>query len=79
MRPHRSTGIAPLELVNPMGVSSCAIKDVSRTGAYPLTAQRGTAAEKRAQVDLLTRLVQFVSQMRAALKATQGSYKRDHY
>jgi len=54
-RPHRSTGVAPLELVNPMGVSSRAFKDASRTGAYPLTAQRGTAAEKRAQVDLLTR------------------------
>jgi len=77
-RPHRSTGVAPLELVNPMGVSSRAFKDVSRTGAYPLTAQRGTAAEKRAQADLITLLVQLVPQMRATLKATQGRYKRDH-
>ena len=28
-RTHRSTGVAPLELVNPMGVSSWAFKDVS--------------------------------------------------
>jgi len=77
-RPHQSTGIAPLELVNPMKVSSWAFKDVSRTGAYPLTAQRGTAAEKRAQADLLTRFVQLVPQMQATLKATQGRYKRDH-
>jgi len=77
-RPHRSTGVAPLELVNPMGVSSWAFKDVSRTRAYPITAQRGTAAEKRAQADLLTRVVQLVSQMRATLKGTQGRYKRDH-
>jgi len=77
-RPHRSTGVAPLELVNPMGVSSWAFKDVSRTGAYQVTAQRGTAAEKRAEADLLTRLVQLVPQMRATLKATQGRYKRDH-
>jgi len=76
-RPHRSTRAAPLELVNPMGVSSWAFKDVSRTGAYPLTAQRGTAAEKRAQAALLTRLVQLVPQMRATLKATQGRYERD--
>jgi len=77
-RPHRSTGVAPLELVNPMGVLSWAFKDVSREGAYPLTAQRGTAAEKRAQADLPTRFVQLVPQMRATLKATQGRYKRDH-
>ena len=77
-RPHRSTGVAPLELANPMGVSSWAFKDVSRTGAYPLTAQRGTAAEKRAQADLLTGPVQLVPQIRAPLKSTQGSYKRDH-
>jgi len=77
-RPHRSTGVAPLELVSPMGVSSWAFKVVSRTGAYPLTAQRGTAAEKRAQADLLTRLVQLVPQMRETLKATRGRYKRDH-
>jgi len=78
IRPHRSTGVAPLEPINPMGVSSWAVKDVSGTGAYPLTAQRGTAAEKRAQADLQTRLVQLVPQMRATLKATQGRYKRDH-
>ena len=77
-RPHRSTGVAPLELVNPMGVSSWAFKDVSRTRAYPLTEQRGTAAEKRAQADLLTRLKQLVPQMRETLKATLGRYKRDH-
>jgi len=77
-RPNRSTGDAPLKLVHLMGVSSWAFKDVSRTGAYPLTAQRGTAAEKRAQAALLTRLVQLVPQMRATLKVTQGHYKRDH-
>jgi len=77
-RPHRSTGVAPLELVNPMGVSSWAFKDVSRTGAYTFTAQRGTAAERRAQADLLTRLVQLVPQMRATLEATQARYKCDH-
>jgi len=77
-RPHRSTGVATLELVNPMGVSSWAFKDVSRTGAYPFPAQRGTAAENRAQAALLTRLVQLVPRMRAKLKATQGRYERDH-
>jgi len=76
--PHRSTGVTPLELVNPTGVSSWAFKDVSRTGAFSLTAQRGTAAEKRAQADLLTRLGQLVPHMRATLEATQGRYKRDH-
>ena len=40
-----------------MGLSSWASKGVSRTEAYPLTVQRGTAAEKRAQAALLTRLV----------------------
>ena len=45
---------------------------------YLFTTQRGKAAEKRAQADLLTRLVQLVPQMRATLKATQGRYKRDH-
>jgi len=34
--PHRGTGVAPLELVNPIGMSSWAFKDVSRTGAYPV-------------------------------------------
>ena len=77
-RPHRSTGVAPLELVNPMGVCSWAFKDIPKSGAYPITAQRGTAAEKKAQADLLTRLVQLIPQMRATLKATQGRYKRDH-
>jgi len=71
-RPHRSTGVAPLELLNPTGVSSWGFKDVSRTGTYPLSAQRGTAEEKRAQADLLTRFVQLVPQVRATLKATQG-------
>jgi len=77
-RPHRSTGVAPLELVNPMGVSSWAFKDIPKSGAYPITAQRGTAAEKLAQATLLTRLVQLIPQMRATLKAPQGRYKRDH-
>jgi len=77
-RPHRSTGVIPLELVNRMGVSNWAVKDVSRTGEYPIMAQRGTAAQKRAQAALWTLLVQFVPQMRATLKATQGRYKRDH-
>jgi len=70
--PHWSTDVASLELVNPMGVSSWAFKDVFRTGAYPLTTQRGTAAEKRAQAALLTSLMQLVPQMRATHKATQG-------
>jgi len=75
--PHRSTWVAPLELVNPMGVSNSALKDFSRTAAYPLMAQRGTAAEKRAQAALLTLLVQLIPQLRARLKATQRRYKRD--
>jgi len=37
-RLHRSTGVAPLELVNPMRVSGWACKGVSLTGAHPLTA-----------------------------------------
>jgi len=76
--PPRSTGVAPLELFNPMGVSNWAFKDFSRTAAYPLMALRGTAAEKRAQAALLTLLVQLIPQMRAILKETQGRYKRDH-
>jgi len=40
-----------------MGVASWAFKDVLKTWSYPLTAQRGTAAEKRARAALLTRLV----------------------
>jgi len=67
-----------LELVNPKGVSSWVLKDVSRTGAYTLMAQRGTAAEKRAQAELLTGLVPLVPHMRATLKETQGRYQRDH-
>jgi len=35
-RPHRSTGVAPLELVNPMGVSSRAFKNIPMSGAYPI-------------------------------------------
>jgi len=58
--PHRRAWVAPLELVNPMGVSNSALKDFSRTGAYPLMAQRGIAAEKRAQAALLTLLVQLI-------------------
>jgi len=77
-RPNRSTGVAPLEVVNPMGVSSWAFKDIRKSGAYPITAQRGSAAEKRAQAALRTRHVQFISQMWATFKATQGRYKRDH-
>ena len=76
--PHRSTGVAPLELVNPMGVSSWASKDIPKSRAYPITAQHGTAAEKRAQAALLTRLVQLISHMRSTLKETQGRNKRDH-
>ena len=67
-----------MESVNPIGVSSLAFRDVPRTGAYPLAAQRGTAAEKWAQAALLTRLVRLIPQMRATLKATQGRYKRAH-
>jgi len=59
-----------LELVNAMGVSTWAFKDVPGTMAYPLMAQRGTAAEKRALAALLTRLAQIMSQKRATLKAT---------
>jgi len=77
-RPHKSTGVTPSELVNPMGVSSWVFKDMPRTGAYPRTAQRGTAAEKQAQAALLTRLMQLIPQKRKTLKATQERYKRDH-
>jgi len=48
-RPHRSTWVTLLKLVNPMGVSSWAFKNIPKSGAYPNTAQRGTAAEKRGQ------------------------------
>ena len=61
-----------------MGVSSWAFKHIPKSGAYPITALRGTAAEKRAQASLLKRLVQLIPQMRATLKATQGRYKRNH-
>jgi len=76
--PHRSTGVAPLELVNPMGVSSWVFKDRTRTRKYPLTAQCGTAAEERARAALLTLLVPLIPQMTAILNATQGSCMREH-
>jgi len=60
-----------------MGVSSWAFEDVPRTRACPLIAQRGSAAENRAYAVLLSHLVQTIPQMRAALKAPQGRYKRD--
>jgi len=77
-RPHRSTEVAPYKLVIRVGVSSWAFKDFPKTGAYPLRAQRGTAAEKRAQAALLNRLVRLIPQMRETLKATQRRYKHDH-
>jgi len=61
-----------------MGVPSWAFMNVLRLGTEPLTAQRGTAAEKRAQATLLTRLLQLIPHLRATLRATQGRYKRDH-
>ena len=76
--PHRNTGVAPLELVNPMGVSSWVFKDRTRTRKYPLTAQCGTAAEERARAALLTLLVPLIPQMTAILNATQGRYMREH-
>jgi len=60
-----------------MGVSSWALKDMPKTGAYALTAPRGTAAKKWAQAALLTAFLQLVSKMRATLNAKQGRYERD--
>jgi len=62
----------------PWGCRAGNFKDVPKTGAYHLTAKRGTAAEKQAQAVLLSFLVQHIPQMRATLRATQERYKRDH-
>lgn len=74
--PHRSTWVAPVELVDRIGVSSWVFKDRTTTRAYPLTAQCGTAAPKQAQAALLTRLVPLIPQMRATQNAVQGRYIR---
>lgn len=70
-QPHRSTGVAPKELVNPVGVASWSLKNVSPKATYPMSRQTGTAAEKREQTALLTRLVSLIPQVRRALRITQ--------
>ena len=70
-QPHAATKVAPLELVNLLGVASWSIKDQTRTSRYPATAQRGTHAEKKKQAAFLTRLVRLISRVREALAAAQ--------
>ena len=62
----------------PWGCLPGKFKHVPKTEAYPLTAQRGTAAEKQAQAVIRTRLLQLILQTRAMLQATRRRYKRDH-
>ena len=77
-QPHAATKVAPLELVNPLGVASWSIKDLTRRSRYPATAQRGTHAEKKEQAAFLTRLVRLIPRIREALAAAQQRYKRNH-
>jgi len=76
--PHAATKVAPFELVNPLGVASWSIKDLTRRRRYPATAQRGTHAEKKEQAAFLTRLVRLIPRIREALAAAQQRYKRNH-
>lgn len=59
-RPHRRTGMAPQELVNPMGVENWAFKDLPTRSSYPLAAQTAMSAEKPAQAARLQRLTKLV-------------------
>jgi len=77
-QPHAATKVAPLELVNPLGVASWSIKDLTRTSRYPATAQRGTHAEKKEQAAFLTRVVRLIPRVWEALAAAQQRYKRSH-
>lgn len=77
-RPHRGTRVAPLELVNPLGLGSTVLKGLAPRARYPLTGQLGTAAEKRAQAAFLTRLIALVPKLRDAMRTAQLRYKRDH-
>ena len=77
-QPHAATKVAPLELVNPLGVASWSIKDLTRTSRYPATAQRGARAEKKEQAALITLLVRLIPRVREALAVAQQRYKRNH-
>ena len=77
-QPHAATKVALLELVNPLGVASWSIKDLTRTSRYPATVQRGTHAEKKEQAAFLTRLMRLIPRVREALAAAQQRYKRNH-
>jgi len=70
-QPHAATKVAPFELVNPLGVASWFVKDLTRRSRYPVTAQRGTHAEKKEQAAFLTRLVRLIPRIREALAAAQ--------
>lgn len=74
-RPHRRTGVAPLDLVSPMAVESWSFKDIPTRSSYPLASQAGTGTEKRTQSALLLRLTTLVPQIEVALKVTQNRYK----
>jgi len=76
-QPHAATKVAPLELVNPFGVASWSIKDLTRK-SHPATAQRGPHAEKKEQVAFLTRIVRLIPRIREAFTAAQHRYKRNH-
>jgi len=76
-QPHAATKVAPLELVNRLGVASWSIKDLTRTSRYPATAQPGTHAEKKEQAAFLTRLVRLIPRVREALAAAQQRYNRN--
>jgi len=77
-QPHAATKVAPLELVNPLGVASWSIKGLTRKSRYPETAQRGSHAEKKEQAAFLTRIVRLISRIREVLTAAQQRYKRNH-
>jgi len=77
-QPHAATKVAPLELVNPLGVASWSIKGLTQKSRYPETAQRGSHAEKKEKAAFLTRIVRLIPRIREVLTAAQQRYKRNH-
>jgi len=77
-QPHAVTKVAPLELVNLLGVASWSIKDLMRRSRYPATAQRSSHAEKKEEAAFLTRLVRLIPRIRQALTAGQQRSKRNN-
>lgn len=68
--------MAPLKLVNPMGVESWDFKNVPVGSCYHRAAQTETGAEKLAEGEVLLRVTTLVPQV--SLKVTQNRNKRSH-